>query len=337
MECSVQGTIADSTQKIGRNVGRVWRKVPWGNVKRVLSVAFFIAVITLLVIKAREIEWSKVIETLKDTPMDTLVMGVVLSFLCYGVYASYDLFGRYILNTKTSAFKTWVAAVISYACNMNLGALIGSVAFRYRLYSRLGVNSGAVTRIIGISVASNWLGYILLAGGLFVSGAVEVPESWKIGDTALRVLGGAFLVVIAAYLYLCGFSRKRELQIKGHSLTLPSLKMALLQFAAASTHWTLMAAVMFQFFEGHVAFTTVYAVLLISCIAGAVSHVPGGLGVLEAVFVALLAREMEPYQILAAVFGYRCVFYFIPLFVAVPAYLVYEAKLGRPPSAEPNA
>lgn len=328
VECDVEGVFAQSKQKIGRNVGRLWHKVPWDKAKKVLSIAFFIAVAVLLFVKAREIEWSKVIETLRATPLDTLVLSVVLAFLCYGAYASYDLFGRYILNTKASALKTWIAAWISYACNLNLGALIGSVAFRYRLYSRLGVKSGTVTRIIGISVASNWLGYILLAGGLFVSGAVEVPENWKIGDTALRVLGAAFLVVIAGYLYLCAFSGRRELDVRGHTLTLPSLKMALLQFAVACAHWTLMAAVMFQFFEGQVAFTTVYAVLLISCVAGAVSHIPGGLGVLEAVFIALLAGEMERYQVLAAVFGYRCVFYFIPLLVAVPAYLIYEAKLG---------
>lgn len=327
--CSVAGAIASGKQKIGNGMQRVHSKIPWAKVKKLLSIAFFIAVAVLLIMKARDIEWPKVIETLKATPMSTLVISVALSFLCYGVYASYDLFGRYILNTRASAFKTWAAAWISYACNLNLGAMIGSIAFRYRLYSRIGVKSGTVTRIIGISVASNWLGYLLLAGGLFVSGAVDVPGSWKISNTALRFLGGSFLLVIAFYLYLCGFSRQREFEFRGHSLTLPSLKMAILQFATACAHWTLMALVMYQFFQDQVPFTTVYAVLLISCVAGALSHIPGGLGVLEAVFVALLAGQMQRYEVIAAVFGYRCVFYFIPLLVAVPSYLLYEARLGR--------
>lgn len=319
------GEATAGSETMNNRIRRVGQHVPWGIIKKILSVAFFIAVAVLLFTKAREIEWAKVLETLKATEPGTLAFSVALSFLCYGVYASYDLLGRYLLQTKIGPFKTWLAAWISYACNLNLGAVVGSVAFRYRLYSRLGVNSALVTRIIGISVATNWLGYLLLAGLLFVSGSVDVPESWKISGTALRFLGAAFLLVIAIYLYLCGFSRRREFTVRGHSLTLPSLRLAVLQFVVASIHWTLMALVMFQFFQGHVAFSTVYAVLLISSVAGAMAHIPGGLGVLEAVFVALLGSVVPQYQVLAAVFAYRVVFYFIPLLVAVPVYLGYEA------------
>lgn len=324
----MEGIVLSGWNKLGGSLHKAQQKMPWGVIKKILSVAFFVAVAALLFVKAREIEWPKVIETLKATELSTLALSVVFGFLCYSVYASYDLFGRYILNIKVSAAKSWVAAWISYACNLNLGALIGSVAFRYRLYAQIGVGSATVTRIIGISVATNWLGYLMLAGALFVSGVVDVPSSWLIGDTALRFMGAGFLLVVAIYLLMCGFSRKRELELRGHTITLPSLKMAALQFAAASLHWTLMALVMFQFFSGQVSFATVYAVLLISCVAGAVSHVPGGLGVLEAVFVALLAGEMQRYEVLAAVFGYRCVFYFIPLLVAIPTYLIYEAKFN---------
>lgn len=324
----MEGVILNGWNKLGGCLHRAQKKMPWSMIKKVLSVAFFIAVAVLLVIKAREIEWSKVFETLRATELSTLALSVVLGFLCYSVYASYDLFGRYILKLKISPVKSWVAAWISFACNLNLGSLIGSVAFRYRLYSQIGVRGATVTRIIGISAATNWLGYLLLAGALFVSGVVEVPSNWLVGDTELRFLGAAFLLVVAAYLLMCGFSPKREFEVRGHSITLPTLKMAALQFSAASVHWTLMALVMFQFFSGQVPFATVYAVLLISCVAGALSHIPGGLGVLEAVFVALLAGEMQRYEVLAAVFAYRCVFYFIPLMVAIPSYLIFEARFN---------
>lgn len=317
--------VAKGGHWLNGRIRRVGQHIPWSAVKKLLSIAFFVTVATLLFIKARDIEWDKVLETLKSTEVGTLALSVVLSFLCYGFYASYDLFGRYLLQTKVSPFKTWLAAWISYACNLNLGAMIGSVAFRYRLYSRLGVKSAVVTRIIGITVATNWIGYLLLSGLLFVSGSVDVPESWAVSGAALRFLGAAFLLVVAVYLYLCGFSRQREWNFKGRTFTLPSIRLAALQFAIATIHWTLMALVMFQFFQGQVAFSTVYAVLLISSVAGAMAHIPGGLGVLEAVFVALLSGAMPQYQVLAAVFAYRVVFYFIPLLVAVPVYLGYEA------------
>jgi uncharacterized membrane protein YbhN (UPF0104 family) len=60
--------------------------------------------------------------------------------------------------------------------------------------------------------------------------------------------------------------------------------------------------------------------------------VPAGLGVLEAVFVALLSHEMPQYELLAALVAYRVIYYLVPLAVAVVAYLVMEAhakKLGQ--------
>lgn len=326
----MEGVWLSGWQKVNASLQRVQKRLPWALIKKILTITFFVAVAILLVVKAREIEWQKVFETLKNTEITTLALTVALSLLCYSFYACFDLFGRYILKTNASAFKTWAAAWISYACNLNLGALIGSVAFRYRLYSQIGVKSATVTQILGISVVTNWLGYFLLAGLLFVSGSVDVPQSWSISNVALQVLGGVFIGVIAFYLYLCGFSSQREFQIRGRSFTLPSLKLASLQFLVACTHWTLMATVIYQFFSGQVEFTTVYAVLLISCVAGAVSHIPGGLGVLEAVFIALLAGQMQRYEILAGLFAYRCVFYFVPLLIALPAYLIFEAKCQAP-------
>ena len=189
----------------------------------------------------------------------------------------------------------------------------------------LGVNSGDVTKIIGISVTSNWLGYCLLAGGLFASGSVEPPGSWAVGKISLQLIGVALLVVVGIYLYFCFFSKKREYQIKNKSFTLPPAKIVLLQFLVACFHWTLMAATIYQFMPDELSFPTVYAVLLVSCVAGAVSHVPGGLGVLEAVFVALLAGDVPKYQLIAGIFAYRCVFYLAPLLISLPLYLAFES------------
>ena len=56
----------------------------------------------------------------------------------------------------------------------------------------------------------------------------------------------------------------------------------------------------------------VLAVLLLAAVAGAVSHVPGGLGVLEAVFIAALGSQVPRPELLAALLAYRCVYYLLP-------------------------
>lgn len=295
------------------------------NIKRALTFAFFILVCYLLIDHAKEIEWQKVFETFRETKISTLLIGFVIGFLCYSAYAAYDLFGRYLLKLRTSAFSTWLAAWISYSCNLNLGAIVGSVAFRYRLYSRLGVSSADVTKILGITIMSNWLGYFLLAGTLFLTGTIEPPKSWFIDKVALQLIGAILVSIVAAYLYLCFFAKKREYKLREQTFTLPPGNVVLLQFGLAAVHWTLMAATIYQFMPDELSFTTVYAVLLVSCVAGALSHVPGGLGVLEAVFVALLAGEVPKHQLIASVFAYRCVFYFAPLLLSLPLYIAYES------------
>lgn len=306
------------------------RWINWRWVKNLATVAFFCLVAYLLYQQATTIEWHKVWQTLKNTSLLTLAAGLGLGVLCYFVYASYDLFGRYLLGLKVSMAKTWFVAWLSYAFNLNLSSLVGGIAFRYRLYSRLGVKAADVTKILGISIATNWLGYILLAGALFVSGQIDPPDNWSVNATHLQIIGAVFMALVLAYLAMCAFSSKREFQLRSTTLTLPSVSIALLQLLVACLHWTLMATVIYQFLADEVNFTTVFAVLLVSSLAGVITHIPGGLGVLEAVFLALLAGQVDKSTILGSLFAYRCVFYLIPLAVATPVYFAFEA-LTRPP------
>ncbi len=319
--------ITDEGSKDGASHKWRWVKNPW--IKRVAWGLFFLAVTTLLIHKGSELEWAKIIEAFRETPVSSLILGAVVGMLCYSAYALYDLLGCHLFGINVSRVGAWSSAWISYACNLNLGALVGSVAFRYRLYSRLGVAPGDVTRILGVTVLSNWLGYCLLAGTLFIFGFLELPENWAVGMAGLRLIGAALVGVVIFYLYLCIFSEKREFRIRKQTIYLPELKVVGLQFLISITHWSLMAAVVYIFMPDELGYFTVYAVLLISGIAGAVSHVPGGLGVLEAVFIAMLAGRVDKHSLLAALFAYRCVFYLLPLAIAIPGYLLFESQAKR--------
>lgn len=305
----------------------LWFKTPL--VKKTLTLIFFIAVAWLLVVKGRELEWDQIYEALRNTSMVSLAIGVVLALLSYSAYAIYDVIGRHLFKVKVSRFGAWAAAWISFACNLNLGAIIGSVAFRYRLYSRLGVQASDVTRILGTTVVSNWLGYCLLAGLLFVFGAIAIPGDWAVGRIGFRVIGVGLVAVVAVYWYLSIVSDRTEIRIRNQIIYLPTAKIVALQFLVSTIHWSLMAGVIYQFMPEGIGYFTVFAVLLVSGIAGAVSHIPGGLGILEAVFVALLSGQADKNTLLAAVLAYRCAYYLIPLALALPGYLLFEASAKK--------
>ena len=300
---------------------------PW--FKRAFTIAFFGLVIYLLVSNARELEWAQVGEALRKRPLASLLPAALVAALSYAVYSCYDLLSRRYAGHDLPTPQVLCTTFISYAFNLNLGSWVGGLGFRHRLYSRLGLDNGEISRVIAFSMLTNWSGYLLLAGTAFLLRPLQIPEDWALGSGALQVLGGVLVCVAIGYLMLCAFSRKREWHVRGHEIELPTVRLAGLQLLISSINWMLIAAVVYLLLQGQVAYPTVLAVLLIAAVAGVITHVPAGLGVLEAVFVALLSEQVPKYELLAALLAYRAVYYLAPLAVATALYLFFEARISQ--------
>lgn len=300
---------------------------PWA--KRIATVVFFSLVAWLLVTNARNVDWSDVGSAIKAYPWPTMMAAAALAACSHVLYSTYDLLGRYYTRHSLSTGHVMKITFISYAFNLNLGSLIGGVAFRYRLYSKAGVGTGKVTRILSMSMLTNWLGYFVLAGTVFTFWPLVLPATWKMSEETMPVLGMGLLGVALAYLVTCAVSRTHELRLRGRTLELPTLPVALLQVAMSCANWMLIASIVYVLLPESVGFTDVLSVLLIAAVAGVITHVPAGLGVLEAVFVALLSHLMPTGQLLAALLTYRAVYYIAPLIVATGLYVTTEVRQRR--------
>ena len=312
-----------STAGLFNKAKKIW---PW--VRHSLPFIFFALVLWLLITQAQGIDWTEVKNVVTGYSWVHILISCCLAMATYGAYASYDLFGRYFVKHGISKARTLLIAFICCAFTLNLGGLVGSIGIRYRMYSQRGVGNGDIARIIGLSLTTNWLGYIFLAGLVFVTGRIEVPFGWWMGDLALQVLGGVFLAVVAGYLALSRFAKTRSWTIRGQKITLPSTKIAFGQLLISSTHWLLMCSIIFSFLYTDVGYFQLLGVLLISSIAGLITHIPGGLGVLETVFITLLGDTVAPSKLIAALIAYRAVFYVLPLCIAGVLYLINEVR-GR--------
>lgn len=302
--------------------GKPW----WPWLKRAATLVFFGLVSWLLVAQGRAIDWPEVFAALRAYPPALLLGAMGLSALSFGLYSCFDLLGRHYTGHTLRTPTVMLVTFISYVFNLNLGSLVGGVAFRYRLYSRLKLDTGTITRVLTLSMLTNWTGYLLLGGLVFAFATPELPPGWKMGSGGLQILGFVLLAGSAAYLLLCALSRQRSFTLRGHTLELPSGRLALLQVAMGAANWLVMSGLMFLLLQQKVAFPTVAGVLLVAAVAGVVAHVPAGLGVLEAVFVALLSHQIPTHQLLAALVAYRVIYYLIPLVIATVAYLVTEAR-----------
>lgn len=296
----------------------------WPPLRWALTIGFFIAVAVLLVIQGRKVDWAGVADAIDQYRASTLALAVLLAAGSYLLYCSYDLLGRLYTGHPLSRRRVAAVAFVCYAFNLNLGSLVGGVGLRYRLYSRLGLDKAVITRILTFSVATNWLGYMVLAGSAFTLRWVTLPPGWEVGAGALRLLGVALLAGAAVYLLLCEFSRRRSWQWRERELQLPSPLLALAQLAASTFNWLLIATVLYMLFRQQIDYQLVLGALLVSAVAGAIAHIPAGIGVLEAVFIALLGRQLGQGEIIATLLVYRAVYYLWPLLLATVIYLGLE-------------
>jgi uncharacterized membrane protein YbhN (UPF0104 family) len=311
---------------------KITDKAWWPWLKRGVTTVFFALVAGLLVSQARTIEWGLVLTSLQHYPLTAVWSAVLLALASFTLYSCFDLLGRHYTGHTLGAPTVMMVTFISYAFNLNFGSLVGGVAFRYRLYSRLGLHNGVITRVMSLSMLTNWMGYVLLAGLVFSLQPPTLPPDWDIDSAHLRFIGFALLAAAAGYLGVCAFSRQRTLRVRGHAIELPSLRLASLQLLMGASNWLVMSGIIFVLLQHRIEFATVVSVLLLAAVAGVIARIPAGLGVLEAVFVALLSHQMPRYELLAALVAYRLVYFLAPLGVASVLYIVMDAK-AKPPEA----
>lgn len=297
--------------------------------RRLLLAGFLLLAASLLWRYARNIEWREVGAAIAGYPPSRLALAAAASFLAYALYASYDLLARAYTGHGLSLRRVLAIAFVSYAFNLNLGAVVGGMGFRYRLYSHAGLSLATISRVVVFAIVSNWSGLLLLGGIALLFDPLPLPPAWELASQALRIVGMVMLAALAAWLAMCALSRRRSWAPRGHQIELPSLPVALAQVALACASWLTIASILYLLMPEGVRYLTVAGVLLLSVLANLVVRIPANLGVLEAVFVAMLGPQLGAPQVLAAVLTFRALFHIGPLLLAVPVYLLFEAHARR--------
>lgn len=297
----------------------------WPMAKRLLIGAFALGVIGLIAWKAQGIDWPAVGQALLDISPITLTTAAGFALLSYALYGSFELFGWHYLHHPLPRWRMVGVAMSSYAVTLNLGTLAGGVGFRYRLYARLGLKAPQVVKLVGLSMLVNWLAYPLLLGTCLVFPVVALPSDWGLSPASLRWVGLLLWLLPLAYVATCFWSPRRRWTVRDQKVALPSGRMACLQLALSSANWLASAAAIHALMPEGVSYVAVLSCLMVSAVAGVLAHIPGGLGVLEGVFMALLGAQVPQAELIGALLAYRAVYYLAPLLLALLAYLCFEA------------
>ena len=320
-----------------------WRRLrqqrwwPW--LATALSGAFILFVGFLLFLQASKVDWQAVWKAFLALPSGVLLAAGAFAWASHLLYSTFDLLGRHYTRHGLTVARTMGITLIAYPFTLNLGSIIGGVSARYRLYSRQGVSVGQIGQIVGLSIITNWLGYFVLAGAVFWAWTPQLPAGWQMSSGQLRWVGAALACVTAIYVALCAWRKGQPLTLRGHTFPMPHWRVALLQVALSSMNWMLMGGAIWVLTQQQAPYAAALATVLLGAIAGLISRIPAGLGVLEAVGVAVLSAYLPAPQALATILAYRTLYFFAPLVLAAVAFgateLWWRKRPAQAATAEP--
>ena len=289
-----------------------------------ITIIFLVFVGIILYRYLSNIDWKLVWLALSSISSIHLVLTSMIVLINYLLLSNYDLIGVRFLKIKGLSLKKILpSAFISYVFNFNLGAMIGGMGFRYRIYSGWKVPKIKIALLIVFTVLTTWLGYFFLIAMMLTfksEWANLVPD---LNTQYAKIIGIVLFISIAIYLY--NTTLDRTIKIRKSSFHLPTLKLSLLQILLSTVQWCLPTGVIYFFLKSlgaDVEFESVLFTYLVGAVAGVIARVPAGIGTIEAIFFRMNFSTTE--NTLAAILCFRFIYYIIPLFIAILSYLALE-------------
>jgi uncharacterized membrane protein YbhN (UPF0104 family) len=268
--------------------------------------------------------------------------------LAYAALAGYDRIALQHINRHLSWPFITLASFVSYALSHNIGAAVPSGAVvRYRIYSTKGLTVGEIGVLVAFCAFTFGLGVTIL-GGLLLTARPDLALRFvQIPESLARLAGEVMLAGVA--LYVTGSLLKlKPLVIWGFSIFYPRPGIVLRQLIIGPMELIGAAAIIYFCLPeaGNPGFITVLGIFLASFSLAIFSHAPGGLGVLELLFVSGL-KDMPAADVVAALIVFRLFYLVLPLAISLIAVLFFErhqmmlrrgqAALEASPPLEPAA
>jgi len=175
-----------------------WRS-RWPLLRRLLTVAFLLLVAGLLLRYARAVDWSEVGASIAAYPRPRLALAAAAALLAYLVYCHLDVLARAYTGHLLGYWRVLGIALVCYAFNLNLGAWVGGIGLRLRLYTRWGLSAPTAMEIVAHSMVTNWLGYLWVGGAVLAWAPPPLPEAWTrrreraYSEAYLRAAANAYL------------------------------------------------------------------------------------------------------------------------------------------------
>ena len=279
----------------------------------------------LLIRELRGMSLGDVESAFSAIPFGRWVLAIASTSIAYLALAWYDRIALLHLGFKLSWSFISAVSFTTYALSHNIGmSMFSGAMVRYRAYSTKGLTITDVGILVAFCSFTFALGTILLGGFVLLYEPEIVDSLFQVAPFLARIVGA--LLIAAVALYVLGAAlHLRPLVIGTFKLVYPELRIVGRQLlagplelmGAAGIIWCALPA------QTNPGFLVILGVFLASFSAALLSHAPGGLGVLELVFVNALPQVPKA-DVVAALLVFRLLYLIIPLILGIVAVVVFE-------------
>ncbi|MCA1367298.1 UPF0104 family protein [Bradyrhizobium sp. BRP14] len=260
-------------------------------------------------------------------PAGHLLAAIGFVFLSYFCLTLFDTLALRYVGQDLAYPRIALASFTSLSIGHNVGgAALSSGAIRYRFYSRWGLSVEEVAKVIlfcGITVG---LGLATLAGLCSLVMPAGVARISGLSETGALLLGTACLITSIGYVLLAHFVRG-SLRVFRWRFQLPSLGIAAGQVIVGTANFLCVSACLHQLLLafGSLSFLDTATAYVGASVTAIISHVPGGIGVLEAAVAFLLGDSAS----IGALITFRAIYFFLPLPLGLISLSVAEFVVRR--------
>ncbi|HRK24429.1 MAG TPA: YbhN family protein [Beijerinckiaceae bacterium] len=270
--------------------------------------------------------------------------GYLLAFLstlaAYAALAWYDRIALLHLRKEKGISWLFISACsfTTYALSHNIGAsVVSGGAVRYRAYTSKGLTGAEVAVLVALCSFTFAYGTLILTGLVLVGEPHILTPLLKspmlrntpvagLSLTTIRIIGLVILGLCALYV-LFSWMKLKPLTIRGFTLEYPRMEVVVRQLIAAPLELIGAAGIIYFALPdaSNPGFFVVLGAFLLSFSAGLLAQVPGGVGVMEAVFIAVMPG-VPASSVFAALLVWRLFYLLLPLALSIPIILAFEEK-----------
>ena len=286
----------------------------WRWVGPLAALVVFGGVVLVLHHQMAHLHVKNVFAHLHAIPRRQVLAALGFTALSYWLLTTYEVLALAYLRRAIPYTRIVFTSFIAYSFGHTLGftAFTGA-AIRFRLYATAGVTAIDVATLSAFCSLSLAIGLATVSGVSLLLAPTHTAAVLRLHHNWSLLVGTLLLAAVLAYaLWAC--LARTKFEIRGWALRAPGPVIGLTQIALSVLDVSLSTAVLWSLLPAyaHIGFITFLGVYAAAVIAGIASHVPGGVGVFEAV-ILLTLPGVPADALLGSLLAYRAVYYLVPL------------------------